>query len=62
MLGEVFLKYHLVIRQPSSLYLDSFIANEYWLFSPGVFPRSYHPIPKLPKPEICAEHTDFFTR
>ena len=38
-LGEVFLKYHRVIRQPASIYLDSLIVTESWVFIPRVFPR-----------------------
>ena len=33
-------KYHILIRQKASLYLDSFISNASWIFSPIVFPRS----------------------
>ena len=55
--GEVFLKYHRLLRQTASLYFDSLIATAYKVFVTRVFPILYHPISQTSSAQItCWTH------
>ena len=57
LLGEVFQKYHRVIRQPASISLDYLIVIASIVFIPRVFPRPYHPTSKTSSTQItCWTH------
>ena len=53
-------KYHRVIRQQASLYLDSLIATTSWVFGTRIFTITYTPISKTSSTQItCWTHIFF---
>ena len=57
LLGKLSLKYHRVITQPDYIYLDYLVVTSYRVFSPKVFPRTYHQISQTFSTQItCWTH------